>query len=178
MPNETALNKQWMKPSVPSDKTLVTKLKLWLNSKIKMWQNLKTQKSDEAQKLKLWWKSKTQIVTKLPISNCEEEKNSRHWMWQNLHCDKTKKTNCDKTKKLKLWQNLNYEKEEKIKKVLLVRTFWHLDNQWYVLCAAFCDSRDVSRLFLHCQYCCVTNNIIIRLHVQRYISININFPYL
>ena len=63
------------------------------------------------------------------------------------------------TQKLKFWQNSITQSGTKLYfwkisiyekrifwKGLLVRTFWHLDNRWDVLWAAFCDSRDV---FLH-----------------------------
>ena len=61
----------------------------------------------------------TQIVTKLNISNG------------------------DKTPKLKLWQNYKTQIVTKCELLLLVRTLWHLDNQWDVLCAAIYDSRNV-----------------------------------
>ena len=74
-------------------------------------------------------------------------------MSQNSSFDKTQKlklwkilknSNCDKTQKLKLWQNFKYDKckfikkrgRKHIKRVFLVRTFWHLDNQRDVLWAA------------------------------------------
>ena len=50
-------------------------------------------------------------------------------LWQNF-----KKSNCDKSQKLKLWQNSIYD--ESFKESLVT---WHLDNQWDVLWAAFCD---------------------------------------
>ena len=49
-------------------------------------------------------------------------------------------SNCDKTW---IMTNLNVLEEKQIKKGLVVRTFWHLDNQWDVLWAVFCDSHDV-----------------------------------
>ena len=35
---------------------------------------------------------------------------------KNSNCDKTNNTNCEKTQKLKLGQNLNYDKSQFIKK--------------------------------------------------------------
>ena len=116
-----------------------------------MWQNSKTQyekKYEKNQKIKMWQKSKTQNLTKL----------------ENSKRDKTQNTNCDKTRKLKMWQNskLKIVKTQKnqlvtnlinwncdqspIQKILnfktlislLVRITWQLNNQWDVLCAAFC----------------------------------------
>ena len=111
------------------DKTqLVTKLKLRQN-----WNCDKTQ----IEKLKLWQNSncdKTQIGTKLKL-------------WQNWNCDKTqivreKIKNLNVTKPT-LWQNSRTQIVTKLKKGLLVKTFWHLDSRWDDLWAAFCDSRDV-----------------------------------
>ena len=72
----------------------------------------------KTQELKLWGKkpSKTQIVTILKNSNCDKS-----WIMTTLN----------------LWE------EENIYKGLLVGTYWHLNNRWAVLWAAFCDSRDV-----------------------------------
>ena len=83
----------------------------------------------------------TQIMTKLNYSKCD----------QNQIVTKLKNYNFYKAFLL-LWQNLNYDKSllMRIKKKyegLLVRTFWHIDNWFDVLWAAFCDSRDV--LFKH-----------------------------
>ena len=50
-----------------------------------------------------------------------------------------KKYNSDKTQKPKFWQNSTSDKTLS----LLVRATWDLDNQWDVLWAVFCDSRDV-----------------------------------
>ena len=134
-------------------------LQLWWNLKTQIVIKFKTQivmklkssNGDETHKLKWWLNSKTQIVMKLKNSNCEETKKPK--FWQNSNCDKTKKLKCDKIQivtKLKKnqivtkleWQISIYEKKKKLKS-LLVRTFWHLDNQWAVLWAAFCDSCDV-----------------------------------
>ena len=100
-------------------------------------------------------------MTKLKNSNCDKTQIVRKSL--KLKSDKTQivtkvgNSNFDKTQKLKLWQNLktkigtkleicknlNLWRPKKLKKGLLVRTFWHLDNRWDVLWAAFCDSRDV-----------------------------------
>ena len=69
-------------------------------------------------------------------------------MWQTYIVTKLKTLNVKNSKtqvvtKLLLWK-MSMCEEEKIKKGLLLRTFWHLDNRWDVLWAAFCDSRDVS----------------------------------
>ena len=78
----------------------------------------------------MWQNSKPQIVTKHKNLNFTTQ-----------IVTKPKISNCDKTQKHKLWQNSIYEKKNKLKKGLLVRTFWHPDNWWDVLWAAFCDSR-------------------------------------
>ena len=102
--------------------------------------------------------SKTWIVTKLNNSNCDKTQIvTKLKLWQNSKCDKSQivtefeNLNCNKTQKLKLWQNLKYgksqfkkkKKKKNFKNVFLVRTFWHLDNRWDVLWAAFCDSHNV-----------------------------------
>ena len=74
-------------------------------------------------KLKLWQNQNTQIVTKLKNSNCDQTKNS----------------NWNKTSNIR---NLNWWRKKTLK-CSSVRTFWHIDNRWGVLRAAFCDSRDV-----------------------------------
>ena len=142
---------------------MVTKLKNSNCDKtqnLKMWQNSTCDKTQVVTKLKLWRNSncdknsscdKTQIVTKLKL-----------WeKTQKLKCDNSE---CDKTRELKLWQlkNSNYDKtlkksnwdksqfmntKKKLEKALLVRTFWHLDNRWDVLWAAFCDSHNVLKYF-------------------------------
>ena len=123
--------KLWQKSSC--DKTqIVTKLKLWHNSYCD--KKLKNSKCD-----------KTQMVTKL--ENSKDDKTQKIKLWQN-----------SKTwivTKLEIWQILMYE-GKKLKKDLLVRTYWHLDNQWDVLWAAFCDSRDV---FVRYDFCCLSVNI-------------------
>ena len=68
-------------------------LKLWRNSKtqivtkLKPWQNSKCDNSnwDQTQKLKLQENSTTQMMTKLKKSNCD---NSKLKLWQNLYYDK------------------------------------------------------------------------------------------
>ena len=95
-------------------------------------------------KLKLGQNSKTQIVTKLKNSNCDKTQIvTKLKLWQNSNCDTTlfvrerekiknmtkpqlwqnsrtpiktkiKKSNYDKTEKLKLWQNLKYDKSKNI----------------------------------------------------------------
>ena len=130
-----------------------------------MWQNSSCGKTQIVTKLKVWEKNlrpkcdKTQSVTKLRV-------------WQNSECDKTQSvtklenSNYDKTQKLKLWQNLKkkiklgrklkYDKSHFMKtkkkfKWFLERPFWHLDNLWDFLWAAFCDSRNVFLdVFLRC----------------------------
>ena len=109
------------------DKTqIVTKLKLWQNcicDKFKFWQNSKCEekkeKNSKCNKIQLWQDLRTQI-------------------WQNS--------------KLKLWQNSKTQIETKLAigqisifeekqdwKGIPVKTFWHLDNRWDVLWAAFCN---------------------------------------
>ena len=117
-----------------NDKT--QKLKLWENSKTQivtkkniyiLWQNSKTkngkksnyekknfswEKTQIVAKLKLGQKSscvKTQIVTKIKLRRKTKKK---------TQCDKTQmvtkleSSNYDKTQKLKLWQNLKYDKSK------------------------------------------------------------------
>ena len=111
---------------------------------------LKSSNCDQTQKVKLWRK-KSQRLTR----------------WQNSRIQimtKLKNSNCDKTKKnwvlTKTWNttNINFCRR---KKTLdgSVRTFWHLDNQWDALWAAFCNSFNVfianvlilTNWFFHCQ---------------------------
>ena len=115
-------------------------LKWWQNSKLKLWQNSTTQ---NVTKLNFWQNSrcdktqivgkKTQIVTKLKLWQNwngdktqivrEKSKNSnvtKHRLLQNLRIQittKLKNWNCDKTfkKKLKLGQNLEYNKSQFMK---------------------------------------------------------------
>ena len=91
-----------------------------------MWQNSTTQ---NVTKIKLWQNSncdKTHIVPKLQNSKCEN-------------------SNCDQTQ----FKKINYDKSQlKKNKQVLERKFWHLDNQWDVLWAAFCNSPNV--FTLHC----------------------------
>ena len=121
-----------------------------------MWQNSKTQ--IVRKKLKWWQNSnfdKSQVVTKPKLwhnSHCEKKKNlkilnvTKHQLWQNSRTQimtKIKNSNYDKTQKLKLWQNLKYDKSKFVKKknfkmFFKVITFWHLDNWWDVLCDS-CD---------------------------------------
>ena len=61
-------------------------------------------------------------------------------MWKTQIVTKPKNFNCDKTQKLKLWHS---SKTQIVTKIQL-GTFQHLDNQWDVLWAAFCDFCDVS----------------------------------
>ena len=78
----------------------MTKLKLWKNPKLKLWQCSKTKIVSKTQiviKLKLWWHSKTQIVRILKKSNNNKIQKPKM----------LKKSKCDKTWKLKLWQNSN-----------------------------------------------------------------------
>ena len=126
------------------DKT--QKLKLW---KTQIYQNSITH---IVTKVKMWQNSscdKTQIVTKPKLiqkSNCEE-KNIKSLFDKTQIKTKLKNSNCDQTQKLKLWQNLKYDNSQLLKKKHskghLVRTFWHLDNQWDVFWAAFWNPRDV-----------------------------------
>ena len=128
----------------------------------------KNSNCDETQKPKLWWNLKTQKVMKLKNSNCDEIQKLIVIKLKNSNCDKTwklklwwnaktqiaiklnnskcdhiqivtklKNSNCDKAT-LTMGQNLNYDKL----KGLLIGTFWHLDNRYNVLWAAFCNSRD------------------------------------
>ena len=124
---------------------MVTKLKnskcdkTQLVTKLKLWQNSNSDKTQIVTSLKLWVKNqklkcdKTWIVTKLENSNYD---NSKTKIVTKIH-------------KLKLGQDLEYDKSQfmktkkKLQKSLLVRTYWHLDNWWDVLWAAFCDSRNV-----------------------------------
>ena len=92
----------------------MTTLKLQQNSNYEKKKKTQTQ---NVKKLKLWQNSRSQIVKK-----------------------KLKNSNIDKTWNL---TNLNFRRRKKLLTGLLVSTFLHLDNQWYVLWAAFCDSRDV-----------------------------------
>ena len=69
-------------------------------------------------------------------------------MWQNLRTQIVTKLNNQMLTKLELWQiSISEErKKKKLQKCLLVRRFWHLDNQWDLLFALFCDSCDVLQL--------------------------------
>ena len=119
--------------------------KTWIVTKLKLWQNSNCDKAQVVTKLKLWQNSnydKTQIVIKVklwPHSNYDKTpivrgKNlnvTKLKLWQNSRIQivtKLKTSNCNKT-----WNmtNLNLS--------LLVTTFWHLDNRWDVLWAAFCN---------------------------------------
>ena len=134
--------------------------------------NLKNSNCDETQKIKLWWNSKTQTVMKFKKSYCDETQKLKFWQnlklklcpnsktqiltklkfWQNSNCEKKinnskcegKKLKLGQNSKLKLWQNLNYDKSQFMRrkkqnlKGFLVGTFWHLDNRWDALWAAFC----------------------------------------
>ena len=128
------------------------KLKMWWNSKLQTVRKLKNSNGDKTQKLKLLQNSKTQIVTKLKTwreknsnSKCAKtqiETTQKIKLWHNSKnqiMTKLRNSNCDKTWNmiiLRLWR-------KKLQNNLLVRTFWHFDNQWDVLLAAFCNSRDV-----------------------------------
>ena len=100
-----------------------------------LWQKSNCYKTSIVTKLQLLQNSKcdkTQIVTKLKNSNCDKTK-------KNQIATKLKNLNCDETK---IMSNINWW--QKILLIgLLVRTFWHLDNRWDVLWAAFCNSRNV-----------------------------------
>ena len=98
---------------------------------------------------------KIQMVKKLYLwhnSNCDKTQNMQLELWPNKKLKlwkKTQKLNLWKKNyktqimtKLKLWQISIFNKKY-FKKSLLVRTFWHLDNPWYVLWAAFRDSCNV-----------------------------------
>ena len=91
--------------------------------------------------LKLWPNLKTHIVAKLKYSNCE--KKSKHANWDiNQFVSKLKISNCDKAQKLKWLHNSNYDKSPFMSWKhlgLLVGKTGHLDEQWYVLWAAFFD---------------------------------------
>ena len=138
--------------------------------KLKWWQTLKTKNGDKTKKNSYCEKNpKTQIVTKLILTQVVTKfkwwKNFIYDITQiviklkicNSNCDQTKNSNCEKTQKLNLWKK-NYKTQimtklklwqisifnkKYFKKSLLVRTFWHLDNPWYVLWAAFRDSCNV-----------------------------------
>ena len=67
-------------------------------------------------------------------------------MWPNSNCDQTQNSNWDKTF-LKLWQNLNYDKSQFMRRKINVngsfsKNIWHLDNRCNVLWTAFCDSHN------------------------------------
>ena len=105
---------------------IVTDPKLWENSKsqvvtkLKMWQN---SNCDKPQKLKLWQHLRTQIARRRKISKTQIVTKLKFNWWQHSRL---------KFWQLNFWQNLNS---------LLVRTTWHLDNQWDVLWAALAISR-------------------------------------
>ena len=104
---------------------------MWWNWNTQVVTKLKNSNSDKTQELKMW---RTQIVTKLKNSKCDKTQKFK------LHRKKLNNSNCDKTATIR---NLNICGGKKPKKGPLVRTFWHLANQWYVLWAAFCDCRNV-----------------------------------
>ena len=106
--------------------------------------NFNFDKTKIVTKLKLWQNYKPQILTKLKNSNCDI--NWKLKLWQNSknwNCDKSKK-NWDKNPKPKLWQKSEiklWQKStyDKTLERLLVRITRHLNNQWKVIRAAFCN---------------------------------------
>ena len=86
------------------------------------------------QKIHLWQNSKTQILTKLNIKNCDQTQKLKLWqiwtaqMWLNS-------TNQIVTSQIVT----NSVTNQFLAKCLLLKTTWHLANQWDVLVAAFCD---------------------------------------
>ena len=73
-------------------------------------------------------KLKTQNVTKLKLLQ-----NSKPKLWQN--------SKIQIVTKLELWKISIYEKKP-IQRCLLIRPFWHIDNQWDGVWAGFCNSRN------------------------------------
>ena len=83
------------------------------------------------QKLSFWPNSKTENMTKDKLK-LRQNKNSdkKLSLWQNPKNPDSDKIQL-KSWKLNFWKNL--------KKSLLVRTPWHLNNQWDLVGAAFCN---------------------------------------
>ena len=139
------------------------KLKLWQNyknlncdetQKLKWWQN---SNCDKTQKLKVWQNSKTHIVTKFKLwqySNFDKSKVVRKLkLGQNSNFEekKLKSSKCereqiensnltilanssDKTQKLKLWQNLKYDKSTFMKiKTLKESVSKHFLTPWQAM---------------------------------------------
>ena len=104
----------------------------------------------------MWWNSKSKIVIKTQnvtnLKNSNVTKLKKIKLWQNSNCKKNSRT--QNVTKIKLWQNwkiqlvtklfsngdktwfmtkLHLWEERQIKKGLLVRTFWQLDNRCNVL---------------------------------------------
>ena len=103
--------------------------------KLKLWQNLKFEiatNSTEIVKKKKNKNSncdKTYIMTKLQTHKFKYQQNLKTQIWNKL-----KNINCDKTKKSNSYYWISKEKNFNC---FLLRTTWHLNNRWDVLCAAF-----------------------------------------
>ena len=105
------------------------------------------------------------MVMKLKNLNCDETNKTQIVMkLKNWKGDKTKKLKLSQTQKLKLWQNSKayivtklelwqisiYDKKNTLKGSFS-KHIWHLENQWDVVWAAFCDLRDV-RFWSHFEF--------------------------
>ena len=114
---------------------------------------------DKTEKLKLWKSSKTQIGIKLN-SNCDKTQKLKLWHIGTHIGTKLKTPNLTTQIVTKLKKKIKKKSKDKIvikpkqfgtkiknlnpdnsnwQNSLLVRTTWHLDYQWNVLWAAFCD---------------------------------------
>ena len=83
---------------------------------------------------------------------------------------KTQIVTNSKTLSVAKLKNSNYDKSwflTKLKKNLLVRTNWHLNNQWYVLWVAYCDLAMFSSFLLSMDSCIAPNST---KHVGRVLS--------
>ena len=120
--------------------------------KQKMWQ-LKNSNCDQSQivtKLKnssCYKTQKFQIMTKLQKPNCNKAQKLKLWHNLKIQIATILNSNCDKTQKLKWWQN---------SKLSLVRTTWHLDNQWDLLWAAFSNLHG-NKILMKLQCCARTS---------------------
>ena len=105
--------------------------------KLKLWWNSKNSNCDKNKKIKLWWNSKNQIVkkthvlTKLKLWQKSNEKTQKIYvtklkLWQNSRTQtmtKQKNQFVTKLKNSRLWQNLNYDKFQFMKKKTLKGSF-------------------------------------------------------
>ena len=116
--NNFFTTKNWKKIFVCTHKMSTKKLKWDKNHKLKILQNLKTQnkkkkrkkkKTFRVTKLRMWQNSRTQKHKMWQNTITKNKKISKTWnvkkRTQNSECDIPQQLICDKTKKLKMWRN-------------------------------------------------------------------------